>query len=375
MKPRRLCLVISSLGAGGSERVMSILANQWAGAGAAVTLITLAATVRDHYPVDSRVERIELDLLWNSHGFLHSVQSNARRLRLLRRAVVNSNPDVVISFIDQVNVRVLASLVATGIPVVISERTNPRSHHLSPTWKWLRRLSYPLADALVVQTRLAERWASRFLPARKLHVIPNPLVIPTVNIMPVVRRRKIVIGVGRLSREKGFDLLLDAFAQSGLGAKGWRLRILGDGPDRMTLQAQSERLGVASYTEFVGVVADPFSWLRQADIFVLPSRLEGFPNALLEAMACGLAVVAFDCETGPGAIVRHDQDGLLVPPENIDALAEMLRALATDECLRRRLGTAARGVVDRYAVGHIVAAWETVLGNVLARPPHARRGG
>jgi GalNAc-alpha-(1->4)-GalNAc-alpha-(1->3)-diNAcBac-PP-undecaprenol alpha-1,4-N-acetyl-D-galactosaminyltransferase len=370
MHARRLTLVISSLAAGGAERVMSMLASHWALAGHTVTLITIASPADDHYPVDSRVRRIDLTPSGRGWRRLSALYSNAKLCRLLRQSVLATEPDAVVSFIDKINMCVLTSLLATGIPVVISERTDPRCHRLGPGWSWLRRALYPLADVLVVQTPAVERWAARVLPAKKVRVIPNPVVVPAAQSAPGAKRGHRVIAMGRLSREKGFDLLLDGFARSRLPTSGWHLTILGDGPERVALQAQAAALGLKECTRFTGVVTDPFLWLREADIFVLSSRFEGFPNALLEAMACGLAVIAFDCESGPRAIVRHDRDGLLVSPEDVDALAGALDALAADEELRRRLGAAARRVVDRYALPDVAAAWETLIGEVIER----RRG-
>jgi GalNAc-alpha-(1->4)-GalNAc-alpha-(1->3)-diNAcBac-PP-undecaprenol alpha-1,4-N-acetyl-D-galactosaminyltransferase len=370
MRACRLTLVISSLAAGGAERVMSLLASHWAQAGHTVTLITMASPADDHYPVDSRVRRIDLTPSWNGWRHLSAFHRNAKLCRLLRHSVLATEPDAVVSFIDKINMCVLTSMLATGIPVVISERTDPRCHRLGPGWSWLRRALYPLADVLVVQTPTVERWAADFLPAKKVQIIPNPVVVPTAPSAPPEKCGNSVIAVGRLSREKGFDLLLDGFARSRLPNAGWHLTILGDGPERAALQTQAATLGLTACTRFPGVVTDPFAWLRQADIFVLSSRFEGFPNVLLEAMACGLAVIAFDCESGPRAIVRHDCDGFLVSPEDVDELAGALDALAADEELRRRLGAAACRVVERYALPDVAAEWETLLGEVIER----RRG-
>ena len=367
MMPYRLTLVIPSLAAGGAERILSLLAGQWADAGHTVTLITIAPAAADHYAMDPRVRRIDLGPSSTVRGPLRTLRANAGRCRSLRRAVLATTPDAVVSFIDQANVLVLTSLLATRIPVVISERTDPRCHRLARSWRWLRRSLYPLAAGLVVQTPAVERWATGMLPARKVRVIPNPVVIPATPPSPTARRGNTVIAMGRLSTEKGFDLLLDGFARSRLSAAGWHLVILGDGPERGALQTRAAALGIAGCTRFLGVVTDPVLWLRQADIFVLPSRFEGFPNALLEAMACGLAVAAFDCESGPRAIVRPDHDGVLVPAEDVGALSKALEMLAFDEGLRRRLGEAACHVVDRYSLRDVVAQWEALLEGVIER--------
>jgi len=162
--------------------------------------------------------------------------------------------------------------------------------------------------------------------------------------------------------EKGFDMLLPAFAETGLASSGWQLVILGDGQERAALEAQAEALGLRHAVVMPGVVADPQQWLLHADIFALSSRFEGFPNALLEAMSCGLPVAAFDCPSGPGEIVRHEETGLLVPPGDAKALAAVITRLANDTDLRRRLGNAAASdVAARYSPERIVSLWEELL--------------
>jgi glycosyltransferase involved in cell wall biosynthesis len=148
----------------------------------------------------------------------------------------------------------------------------------------------------------------------------------------------------------------------------WQLVILGEGPERASLQRQVEELGLQGSVLMPGVVRDPEQWLQHAELFVLSSRFEGFPNALLEAMQCGLPVAAFDCPSGPGEIVRHEQTGLLVPPGDTEALSAAISRLANDENLRRRLGSAAAAdVATRFSLERISAMWEEMLEGLTAQ--------
>ncbi len=176
--------------------------------------------------------------------------------------------------------------------------------------------------------------------------------------------------------QKGFDLLIEAFALLAADHPDWSLLILGEGPERVALQARIEHLGVAAAVQLPGHVGNLADWYRRADLFVLSSRYEGFPNVLAEAMAHGCAAVSFDCPTGPRDIVRDEVDGLLVTPSGgPPALAGALSRLMQDESLRRRMAVNAREVADRFASDRILGLWTQALSTVppLAEPLSAPR--
>jgi glycosyltransferase involved in cell wall biosynthesis len=167
--------------------------------------------------------------------------------------------------------------------------------------------------------------------------------------------------MGRLGKEKGFDLLIRAFAAIAGEHPRWDVTIFGEGPERGALAGEIERSGVAGRVSLPGRTTDTEGVLRGADLFVLPSRYEGFPNALCEAMACGLPVVAFDCRSGPATIVRDGVDGVLVPAENVDALSAAMARLIADPEGRRRMGARAAEVSDRFSVERIASLWGRIL--------------
>ncbi|MBL8482419.1 MAG: glycosyltransferase, partial [Rhodocyclaceae bacterium] len=173
MKSRRILFAVSSLSAGGAERVIAELANAFAGRGHAVAVLTLVRSDADQYRLDDRVERIALDIIWESTSIWQSVIGNIRRSLMIRRAVQAFGPDIVISFIEQTNVRMLAALPASGTPVVVSERVDPRRYRIGRSWILARRILYPLAAKVVVQTEVVALWAKNIVAAGRIHVIPN----------------------------------------------------------------------------------------------------------------------------------------------------------------------------------------------------------
>jgi GalNAc-alpha-(1->4)-GalNAc-alpha-(1->3)-diNAcBac-PP-undecaprenol alpha-1,4-N-acetyl-D-galactosaminyltransferase len=368
----KLVLVISALSAGGAERVISILANYWAGKSWAITLITLDELVSDFYQLHPHVKRIGLGLMAESPYLTTSIKHNWARVKKLRQVIKAERPDAIISFVDTVNVLTLLATFGLGLPVIISERTEPRYHNPGRMWPWLRRLTYPWANAIVAQSDSVCQWL-RSLGGKKpiCMVIPNPInpaILEGKGNSPgettaIIghRDRRLVMSLGRFSREKGYDLLIKAFALIAQGHLKWDLVIIGDGPERDKLLRLAAELDMGKRVHFPGRLENPENLLCQADIFVLPSRYEGFPNALMEAMACGVAVISFDCPSGPREIIREGIDGLLVTSEDVKALAAAMTRLMADEGLRKRLAAKAAEVKERFSLEKVGSRWETLL--------------
>jgi glycosyltransferase involved in cell wall biosynthesis len=367
----RLTLVISSLERGGAERIMVQLANSWAQLGYQVTVLAFD-DAHPGYEVHSAVDLQRLRLSAESKNFLQALTRNFRRLRLLRRAIRESKPDIVISFMDKVNVITLAATRGLGRPVVVYELADPGTYDIGRTWSGLRRITYRFADALVCLTSPA----LTFLQARtkvRGYVIQGAVTVLAHPTSHTARDEgsHTLIAMGRLSTEKGFDLLLDAFARIAAHHPDWSLKILGQGPLRSALQAQAWRLDLGERVRFAGEVPDPFPILSAADLFVFPSRSEGFGMALAEAMACGLPVVSFDCPSGPRDIVRDGVDGILVPPEDVAAMAAALDRLMGDAQERQRLAARAPEVTTRFSRERVLSLWQNVF-NDLSTSRRAR---
>lgn len=364
-RPINWVFVISSLAAGGAERVVVRLSQQLAGTGDQVTIVTFEPDGTDSFSLPAGVGRISLDSASGALG----VRGNVARVQRLRRTLQRLKPDTVVSFMTENNVLSVLAALGTSIPLILSERTVPGVHPEPRVWQALRSRLYPLAHGLVVQTGAVAEWARARRLNRRIVIIPNPVdSCPVSDGVPdrsgaAIRSPVVIAGMGRFTREKGFDQLIAAFAS--LRDAPVRLVIAGDGPERDALKRQAEGLGLSGRVDFPGRVRDAAGFLAQADIFVLPSRYEGFPNALLEAMSVGCAVVAFDCPAGPGEIVRDRVDGLLVPGSDVPAMGAAIEELLGDADLRRRLGRAARDVCVRFAPERISREWRSLAMDVL----------
>ena len=290
---------------------------------------------------------------------MQKVTRNLARIRNLRRALARNRLDVLLSFIDRTNILALLGSRGLGVPVVVSERVDPASHEVGWIWNMLRTLTYPLADGLVVQVPSIRAFFPWWLQGR-ISVIPNPVPRPPGG-PPAGEPRPRILAAGRLTPQKGFDLLLEAFARVSPGHPEWRLDILGEGEARGALEALVAHHGLQGRCRLMGNRPDIHAQMRGADLFVLSSRAEGFPNVLCEAMAAGMAVVSFDCPTGPAQILRPGVDGLLVPAGDVGGLAEAMARLMDDPVLRARLASRAPDVLARFDEQAVLAQWDACL--------------
>jgi GalNAc-alpha-(1->4)-GalNAc-alpha-(1->3)-diNAcBac-PP-undecaprenol alpha-1,4-N-acetyl-D-galactosaminyltransferase len=347
---------------------MSDLATAWAEEGKDITILTLDEYDRPAYQLHHavKVRRVSLPKRWSP--LLQWFFQKLWRLPALRNAIQQSKPDLVISFMHRPNVLTLLATRFLPVPVVVSERVNPSLHKIGVLWGGLRRVLYASSAGLVVETRATLDAFAQMIKTR-CYVIPNFLRPHACFIEKWERKDKntsdhVLAAMGRLVEQKGFDLLLEAFARVAGQHPDWSLKILGKGPLEARLKTQMEKLRLNERVHFLGEVTDPFPVLCGADLFVFPSRFEGFGLALAEAMACGLPVVSFDCPSGPGDIIRHDVDGLLVPPEDIGALAAALDRLMSNPKERGRLAIRAPEVLKRFSKERTLALWNQLFGDV-----------
>ncbi|TCT23114.1 glycosyltransferase involved in cell wall biosynthesis [Thiobaca trueperi] len=354
---------------GGAERVAALLCNRWAEQGHKVTLIvTFSMRGECFYPLH---QAVKLEYLTDRSGGTGKNAIKAiRRFLSLRRIIITTCPDVVISFLSQVNVATLLAVLGLRIPVVVSERIYPPAMPLAWHWDWLRKITYPSARKVVMQTEQGLEWLYQTCPKANGKIIANPVFYPlpangqqieSETLPDPIRYR--LLAVGRLEPQKQFADLILAFSQLELIFPHWDLTILGEGSERTHLEFLIAETGLMDRVLLPGCVGNIADWYNRSDLYVMSSNFEGFPNVILEAMSYGLPVVSFDCKTGPRDIIRHNIDGLLVPPETgVEGLAKSLKKLMADDILRAQMGRHATSVKERFAITRIGALWDEILG-------------
>lgn len=363
MSGARVTIVLPSLGAGGTEHVVKLVANHWALLGCAVTLITLEPPdARPYYEFDPAIAIERLGLPPQRTGKLRAGLLVLKRIYRLRSAIRRSQPDLVLSFLTRTNVLTLLATTGLPVPVVVSERNNPALQPFGAFWKLVQHRLYPRAFGLVTMTKGALDYFPERMRSRGW-VIANAVDLP--GDWQKRRGNNILTAVGRLTRQKGFDLLIEAFARIASRHPEWKLVIWGEGDDRKSLEALRDALDMTDRVELPGVTQRPGLWVETADVFVLSSRYEGWGIVLLEAMASGLPVVSFACEWGPSDMVEHGEDGLLVPTNDVDALADALSRVLSDDELRSRLAANAEVSAKRYLPDRILSQWDAVALSAL----------
>jgi len=356
MNKKKIAFVTHGMKSGGSERVISILSNSLSKNFEVFIIIMIDS------PSFYRL-RPEVTLLHcregskRSKGLFDALKFNFNNYRSILRYLRQEKIDLAIGFLTTSNILVTLAAKRLEIPVIISERNNPLAQNATMGffWKILRRLVYPRADTLIVQTARVKAFYSSFVKERKLVTIPNP-INPDFDRTITVKKKNVILNVGSLEYQKGQDILIRAFYEAQL--EGWELHIVGEGSQRDKLAELIKELNLQESVFLLGKKSNIAEYYATSKIFAFSSRFEGFPNALLEAMFFGLACVSTDCPTGPAEMIMNGSSGYLIPVDDIKALAQKLRKLAYNEDLRVQMGHEALTSVEQYGVDKIVGEWK-----------------
>lgn len=351
-----IAILIRTLDAGGAERAASSLANEFFRAGHVVTVLCLAGS-EPFYPIDPGVNIRYLISKDPAGDRRASPAVLLRRARTLRRFLKAEKPDVLVCMSWSTSLYGIFCTKGVRTLCVGTERANPYVLGANRLTTFLRRYAARKSDGFVCQTERARS----FYPTAaqpKIAVIPNGIFNALVYDTSVPNERDAVItACGRLDRNKGFDVLLDAFALVHKDFPALTLRIFGEGGSRAELQAQAERLGVAPFVDLPGADPEAIRPISRSSVFVLSSRSEGMPNALIEAMAAGVPCVATRCDMGPEELIRDGVNGLLVPVDDPAAMAESIRRILLDGKLSESLSSNALRIRQTHALSAIAALW------------------
>lgn len=363
IKPK-LAVFISSLEAGGAERVISLLLPEFLKV-YDVSLILLQKKIE--YSIPSNLHMIVLKDYTCYLGRFFALPLLAWEYRKVCKAL---DIDYSLSFLNRPNyIAILAKLMGLHVKIVISERAMLILQHSHGLKGWInRRLIawlYPKADAIVANSKHNAMVIEKVLEIDTCYTIYNPVLLqPLTNFSE--KTQFTFVSIGRLDKGKNHSLLIEAMVR--LDAHLW---IIGEGPLKWALQHQVDKLKLNDKVTLLGYQRDPHVWLMQANAFVFASLHEGFPNVLLEALSCGLAVISTDCLCGPREILDPSNDatyvlkngielaqyGLLVPIQDVVAMREAMQRLMDDETLYKSYRTKALHRAHDFTIISIVKQW------------------
>ena len=345
----KICFVTATLTSGGSERVMSLVANQLAVRGHEVEIVNLNKHIV-FYPIH---QNVHLSFAEDEVG-----SSIIRKICWLRKHIKKEKPDVVIPFMEAVYCVTLLALIGVEVPVISSERIDPRK---SPFVRnILRRIFLPLTTHLVVQTKDIKAFYPKFIQ-KKTSIIYNP-VSETVFQLQDEPKENVIISVGKIEEKKNQKLLINAFASIAEEFPEWRLVIYGEGRERESLESlvSSFKSQVSSRIQLPGRCETVIEEMNRAKVFAFSSDFEGMSNAILEAVCVGLPVVTTNV-SGAAELVKDGEGGFVVPIRDGKALADALRTILLDEKLREKMAQENKARAKEFKLDMIVDQWESLI--------------
>lgn len=352
---RRTVLFFVDDYSGGAGNVVQILANELNQDSRYVPVIVILNPHTTKNKLSPDIKVIELPLYKNySKNRLINLWRN---IISIRRIVKLVSPDIIISFINNTNILVCLSLIWNHkIPIIVSERSNPLVMLPSGKMRMFYRFAYRRADLISVQCA----YFSNFIPSlsKKIIVTPNPIqstvyMKHNYNFGKTIR----LVTCARLHPIKQLDLMIDVFDAINKKYPNSSLTIYGEGQDRARLESIIKYKHLETVVSMPGAFKDVHQIISDYDIYIMTSKQEGFPNAMCEAMAVGLPVVAFMCHDGLKEIIRNDVNGFLIPRYDVKMMCDCLENLINNSTLRENIGQNAKLVSQTFSTSRIAGLW------------------
>ncbi len=363
---RTIAFHLNCLTHGGTERVVSNLANSFAASGYMVYVVT-EWQAQEEFPLDDRVQRIHVGLR-EEDEHKGRITRYFLRIRYLKKFLKEYHPDILVSFMKRANFRALMATRREPIPVVVSIRNDPEKLYRSFFDRTLTHLLFPRAAGAVCQTRRQREYFGRFLP-ENTRVILNPINEKYLDLPIPEKREPAVVHAARLVAFKDQATLIKAFIRVHERHPGLELRMYGPDSGDGTKELCESLIRENNAQDWIHLLGDCDELERVLPVglcFVSSSIYEGLPNSVLEALAMGLPVVSTDCPCGgPAEVIRNGENGLLVPVGDVTAIADAITRLVEDREFAERLGAEARKIAETANTAAISAQWREYLEQVI----------
>lgn len=355
-------MFIPSMGNGGAERVMATIANSLSEREYDITIVTLTLST-SFYKLNDSVKIINLGNTINRNNklkeFITLFRSAINSFFSLNKIIKQKRPDVILSFLTHTNIFVLLSRPFNRkVPIIISERAEPNERNI--LYKILTKFLYPTADSLVCQSVKVSEFFPRY-SQKKIRVIPNPINEESIPKNIPTQKRKSIVGVGRLFPQKNFNLLIDSFQMIQHKYPEHILEIYGEGYLRQELENKIFEMGLQEKVFLRGIKKNVMQHISDAELFVMSSDFEGFPNALVEAMATGLPVISTDFSTGVAKEIIKSENGLIVPVGDKKRLALAITEILSNPEKQLEMQKENRKILSQLNQEVIVQEWHSLF--------------
>lgn len=362
---KKIAFYIGNLARGGAQRVVVNLANYFQEIGYKTVIVTTKSNECE-YEYNADVGRIISDLTEEEQS-QYRLCNFFLRLKKLRGIWKQEKPDLILSFMGKSNFYAIFTTIALSIPVLVSVRSAPEREYGTHISKMLAKTCFGLAAGVILQTEDA----LHFFPKRiqnKAVIMPNSLDARYIKERWEGMRRTEIVSVGTIDKNKNHLLLIDAFQRLKDDYPEWSVTIYGEGEQRSVLTEYVSKIGLSDRVKLPGREFKTFDKIYDASVFILTSNMEGMPNALMEAMALGLAVVSTDCPCGgPRTIIQDEINGLLIPVGDVEALEKTLRRLLGNEELREMLGKRAHKLGEELAPDKVNQMWQDYIESKMVK--------
>lgn len=347
----KIVICCGNLRAGGAERVISILANKFVATGVCVELYTWYKT-DIFYTFDERVKIIQIPVESQSTSFFN-------QMRWFRNNIIETKPDVVLSFLAPFNILTMFSLVGVKIPVLVAERNDP--YFVSPKYNWfwkiVRNIAYKMADGVLVQTKVNKSHFPWYI-RRKSEIIYNPVTFSSDNIGRAFRseKRKEIVSVTRLEKQKNVPMLIDAFSHFKESHPDYILTIYGEGEERIMLEKKISDMRLNDSVFLPGRKQNVHEFIVGAEVFAMASNFEGMSNSLIEAMCLGLPCISTKV-SGATDLIEDGRNGILVDLEDTDGMFKAICEIVDNKEKALEIGKKASAIYDDLNVDVIAGQW------------------
>ncbi|WP_179347757.1 glycosyltransferase family 4 protein [Winogradskyella pacifica] len=362
-KKKKIGFVIGSLSSGGAERVISTLSNELIQR-FDITIITFTKS-SPFYSLDDGIKVIHCrEQLNQPNSIIDSLKLNYTLVSRISQIIREEKINIIIGFITSANILATIAAKLNHIPCIISERNNPLIEKVPILWVILRRLVYPLANNLILQTNGIKKIYEKKIRPHKITILPNPISTDLTELRTnTIKKEKIILSVGRLDKNKCHDKLITAF--NTIAPVGWQAIIIGEGATKQKLKTLIKSYDLIDKIKIISKVKNIHEYYNEASIFVFTSKTEGFPNALLEAMHYGLPCISTDCNFGPSDLINDGVNGYLIPVDNQLELTTKLSRLIEDENLQKQFSKTAKESTKKYISKNVLDQWESLINKYI----------